>query len=385
MNEQIIEINRSLNWQWLPPLTDKTIQLAIDIQQIPAPTFEEAQRAEFVANYFRRLKLDNIEIDDVQNVYSRLRGKDSSLPATMVVAHTDTVFPRETDLTIRREGARIFGPGIGDNSMGVAGMLALATLLTQEKITPHADIWFVATTGEEGLGDLNGMKAAFEKLKAKVKAIINLEGLAYGHIYHEGIAVRRLHITANAPGGHSWLHFGRESAVHGIVRLGARITELVPPPSPRTTFNIGIIEGGQSVNTIAATASLWLDMRSEEQDTLAKIENDVWNLVTQLTSEDLQFTIEVVGDRPAGSIPNTHPLVDGALTALKLLNVNGILETGSTDANVPLAAGYPAVTIGITTGGNAHRLDEFIEIKPVADGLRQLILLTLAASSYQTT
>jgi acetylornithine deacetylase/succinyl-diaminopimelate desuccinylase-like protein len=272
---------------------------------------------------------------------------------------------------------------MGDNCFGLGGLLGLIAALRRGNITPGCDIWFVAPSREEGLGDLGGMKAAFETLSNRVSSVINLEGLAFGHIYHAGIAVRRLHITARAEGGHSWLHFGRPSAVHAIINLGAHITALEPSKHPRTTYNIGMIEGGQGINVIASSAGLWLDMRSEERDALAEFEQQVRTLVDELRTPDLKFDIEVVGDRPAGHISPHHPLVKGALTALAQVGIQGVLETGSTDANVPLAEGCPAVTIGITRGGHAHRLDEFVELEYVEYGLRQLILLTLAATGTE--
>jgi acetylornithine deacetylase/succinyl-diaminopimelate desuccinylase-like protein len=228
------------------------------------------------------------------------------------------------------------------------------------------------------------MRAAFDKLRKRINMVINIEGLAFGHIYHAGIAVRRLHITATTSGGHSWLHFGRPSAIHGIVQLGSRITAIKPPTSPRTTYNIGIIEGGQSINTIAATAALWLDLRSEDTDTLHELEQQVRTLVDEAHMNDLDFSVELVGNRPAGHLPNSHVLVEGAMRVLDKIGYRSTLETGSTDGNIPLAAGYPTITIGITRGGNAHRLDEYIETGFVAPGMKQLVTLILAVSTYQT-
>jgi len=322
-----------------------------------------------------------VETDSYYNVYGLLPGKNRQTPGLMLAAHTDTVFPSDTDLHIRRGGDIAYGPGLGDNSIGVAGMLGLADYLRQQQIVPACNIWFVATSREEGMGDLGGMKAAFHRLKSHIQKVINLEGMALGHVYCSGIAVRRLHITAAAEGGHSWLNFGRSSAIHGIVDLGARITSIRPVQSPRTTYNIGMIEGGQSINTIATKAGLWLDMRSEESGGLVQLEQEVRAQVQAVSRPDLTFSIELVGDRPAGTIAPDHPLVQGALAALAQAGIQGILESGSTDANIPLAAGYPAVTIGVTRGGNAHRLDEYIETQPVSAGMRQLIVLTLAAAS----
>lgn len=381
MKPLILQLDRTLDWSALPVLAQQVFEQAVAIQQIPAPTFHESQRAEYVAAQFRMLGLTQVETDSYYNVYGLLPGKNQQIPGLMLAAHTDTVFPSETDLHVRRGGDIAYGPGLGDNSIGVAGMLGLADYLGQQHVEPECNIWFVATSREEGMGDLGGMKAAFNRLKSHVQKVINIEGMALGHVYCSGIAVRRLHITATAEGGHSWLNFGRSSAIHGIVELGALITTIRPVQTPRTTYNIGMIEGGQSINTIATEAGLWLDMRSEESGGLAQLEQEVRSHVLAASRPDLTFSVELVGDRPAGTISPDHPLVQGAMAALGQSGIQGILESGSTDANIPLAAGYPAVTIGITRGGNAHRLDEYIETQPVSAGLRQLIVLTLAAAS----
>jgi len=384
MKHLVESIDRQLDWHWLPALAEWVIQQALAIQRIPAPTFQEADRAAYLARQYRSLGLQQVELDTVHNVYGLWRGANAAAPAVMISAHIDTVFPPDTNLATRRDGHLIYGPGLGDNSLGVAAMLGLAYALHKGYIASDGNIWFAATVGEEGLGDLCGMKAAFARLKPHIQAVINLEGLAFEHVYHAGIAVRRLHITARAEGGHSWLDFGHASAIHGIVKLGALITSIEAPQSPRTTYNIGIIEGGQSINTIATSAGLWLDLRSEDQTALTHVEEQVRALVESVTTPDMHFDIEVVGDRPAGHIAVEHPLVQGALAALARLGVQGTLETGSTDGNIPLAAGCPAVTIGMTRGGNAHRTDEYINVEHVPAGLRQLILLALAAASSET-
>jgi tripeptide aminopeptidase len=382
MKYEIEALAKSLHWQFLPKLAEQVIQEGIAIQQIPAPTFAEQARAKYVAAQFTRLGLEQIQIDSLANVTACWPAKlPRKRPGILVSAHTDTVFSKDTDLTIRRENNLVFGPGLGDNSIGVAGMLGLISALQSLNIHPARDLWFTANTCEEGLGDLAGMKAVFKQLRNQIGLIINLEGMAFGHVYHAGIAVRRLHIRASGEGGHSWLNFGRTSAIHGIMQLGAKITTLTPPEHPRTTYNIGLIDGGQSINTIATDASLWLDMRSEQSDALNTLENSVRKIIRQVEQPGMQFQVEVVGDRPAGSLPTEHPLVQAALAVLGHLGIKATLETGSTDANIPLANGCPAVTIGITRGGNAHREDEYIETQPVSQGMHQLILLTLAALS----
>ncbi len=379
--QQIAEWNKRINWNDVGRQTNWIVDQSIAIQQIPAPTFAEEDRAKYVAEQFRHLGLKNIQIDGLNNVIGLMEGEQQQQLGIMISAHTDTVFALDTDLSIHRQNDVILGPGLGDNSVGVGGMLGLAAILNNLQLQPKCDLWFVANTREEGLGDLGGMKAAFQQLQPKIKCVINLEGMAFGHVYHAGIAVRRLHITAKGEGGHSWLNFGRTSAIHGIMDLGAKLTQLRPPESPRTTYNIGMIEGGQSINTIATEAGLWLDLRSEKASTLAHFEQEVRNVIASASKPNLAFDIEVVGDRPAGSISPNHELVQNALAALAQTGVKGTLENGSTDANVALAAECPAVTIGITRGGNAHRLDEYIEVSPIASGMRQLVLLTLATSN----
>ncbi len=380
MKQYIQKLDQSINWNWMPDIVHYTIEQAKIIQGIPAPTFHEEARAAYLEDLFHQFGLAEVSVDEMHNVYGLFKGQRPNLPGVMVCAHTDTVFPAETELTLTQQDHVIYGPGMGDNSIGVGGLLGLLAALSRQQIIPQRNIWFVATSREEGMGDLGGIKAAYRQLKDRINCVINLEGLAFGHVYYAGIAVRRLKITATAPGGHSWLHFGRPSATHAIIELGGRILSIRPPETPRTTYNIGILNGGQGINVIATQAELWLDMRSENEVGLRQLEQEVRNQINALTTTEIKFEVAVVGDRPAGAIETRHELVQGALAALAQVGVQGTLETGSTDANVPLAAGCPAVTIGVARGGNAHRLDEYVDTLPVEQGLRQLILLTLAAA-----
>ncbi len=356
------------------------IEDAIALQQIPAPTFDEKARARVVEEIFKGYGLRNVRMDEVYNVYGRRPGHDPQRPALLVSAHTDTVFPADTDLTIREKGDRIYGPGLGDNSLGVAGLIALLRLLQLGDVTPTSDIWFVANSREEGLGDLGGIRAVWDVLGPRLGAAIVLEGMALGRIYHAGIAVRRLHITCHAPGGHSWLHFGHPSAVHGLIDLGARIIRHQPPQHPRTTYNIGLISGGHSVNSLATEAELYLDLRSEAPESLADLEQRVRSDVAAVQQSNMTFEVTVVGDRPAGRINREHGLAQLAAAALEIIDYQPAFESGSTDANVLLAHALPTVTVGLTHGGQAHRLDEYIETAPIADGLWHILLLTLAAA-----
>lgn len=366
---------------WAQRVASWTVEQGRTIQGIPAPTFAEAARAAYVERAFAELGLQNVETDAVFNVYGHLRGEPGTGPALLITAHTDTIFQAGTDLTQRMDGDLIFGPGLGDNSIAVAALLALAQWTTGLP-APPVDVWFVATSREEGLGDLGGMKSVFARLGANTGAVLNLEGLALGHVYHGGIAVRRLKVTAVTGGGHSWLHYGRPSAIHALVELCGRLLHLTPQATPRTTFNIGLIEGGDAVNAIASHAACWLDLRSESSQALAQFEAGVRGAIDQAAREGVEFAIEVVGDRPAGQIPANHPLVTIGVNALAAAGLRAALETGSTDANVPLAAGCPAITLGVTRGGNAHRTDEFIEVTPVAAGLFQLAVAVQQTLHY---
>jgi len=378
------DLAAQINWTWLPALTKWVIDQCIKVQQVPAPTFDEAKRADYIAAQYQALGLENIWIDDWYNVYGLMPGKVHTGPGVMLSAHSDTVFAAGVDLTIRREDDRIYGPGIGDNSMGIAGMLGIARGLQMGNITPPVDLHFVATTREEGLGNLDGMRAAYTHIADSIGAVINMEGLALGFVYNAGIAVRRLKITAKADGGHSWVHFGKHNAINGLIELGARLLRINPPNEPRTTYNIGMIEGGQAINALATEAALWLDMRSESPAELVSLERRVRTFMDEIKRDDLRFEVEIVGDRPAGELDPSHPLVQFALASLEVVSFKGGLHSGSTDGNIPLQAGCPAVTIGVTSGANAHRVDEYIELEPVEAGLKQLILLTLLTSEHIT-
>jgi acetylornithine deacetylase/succinyl-diaminopimelate desuccinylase-like protein len=364
---------------WSSPsnLTDWVIQMAIDIQQIPAPTFHEKTRAAYIQQQFQELKLEQIRMDERYNVYGVMRGSDSHQPALMLSAHSDTVFDLGVDLSVHRKAERIYGPGLGDNSLGVAGMLAVGRTLREKGFVPACDIYFVCTSREEGLGDLGGMRLAYDTLKDHIGAVINIEGLAYGYVYNKAIAVRRYKISVEAEGGHSWVHFGRTSAVHGLVELGHRILKVQVPNEPRTTFNIGVVSGGLSINTIAANAEMWLDMRSETDEALADLEEQVRGHIDDLHSHTMRFSVDVVSDRPSGHVNDEHPLVQMALAILQMQGTDAGLHTGSTDGNIPMSHGCPTVTIGMTTGGNAHRSDEYIEVDPVRKGMEQLLRLTM--------
>jgi acetylornithine deacetylase/succinyl-diaminopimelate desuccinylase-like protein len=357
-------------------IAEQVIERAIEIQQIPAPTFGEMKRAEFVRDLFKGEGLEDISIDEVGNVYgrwTRAKGRGEPGKPLIVSAHLDTVFPVNTSLAVKREGEKIFGPGLGDNSLGVAALFGLLWALRERNVEPGGDIWLVANVGEEGLGNLQGIKAVVERFGGDVQAYLVLEGLALGHIYHRAVGVKRYRVTARATGGHSWSDYGKPSAIHELAKLIVQLTSLELPGHPRTTMNVGKISGGTSVNVIASEACLDLDLRSEGQASLTQLILAVERLIQHANRSDIQMDAEVIGERPAGEMSPVHPLVRLAEDCLREQGLNPILTSGSTDANMPLSKGHPAIVLGISTGGSAHTVKEYIHTGPVQKGLEQLV------------
>lgn len=351
---------------------EKLLQLTIRIQQIPAPTFAEQARAEFVQQQFASESLSDVFQDSVGNVYARLPGGGKSRPL-VVSAHLDTVFPAGTSLAVRREADRIYGAGIGDNSLGVAALLGLIWLLRERSITLPGDLWLVANVGEEGLGNLRGMAAIADRFGEDARAYLILEGLAWGHVYHRAIGVQRYRIIAQTAGGHSWSDYGQPSAVHELAALITRLASLPLPSQPRTTLNVGVIAGGTSVNTLAATAWCELDLRSESPRALSQLIGQVESLIRRANRPGVEMRAEEIGQRPAGEIPADHPLVRLAEQCVHHQGGEPVLTSGSTDANIPLSRGFPAIVLGVTSGGGAHTSNEFIEIPPVRRGMEHLL------------
>ncbi|MGD8403767.1 MAG: M20/M25/M40 family metallo-hydrolase [Anaerolineales bacterium] len=347
------------------------LDLTVEIQQIPAPTFGEAERAQFIKGLFEAEGLQDISIDDIDNVYARLPGGGQSNPL-IISAHLDTIFPAETDLTVQKKRSRIIGPGIGDNSLGVAALVGLVWLLRAHKISLPGDLWFVANVCEEGLGDLRGMRAVVDRFGADVHAYLIIEGLSLGYIQHRALGVQRYRVTANTKGGHSWSDYGQPSALHELAALVTRLTDIPLPDNPRTTMNVGRMGGGTSINAIAAEAWLELDLRSENPQVLTEVARKVEELIETISRPELRMEAKVIGKRPAGEIAANHPLIKLANACLKEQGIEPRLMIGSTDANVPLSRGLPALVLGVTNGAGAHTTGEFINTEPVGRGMQQL-------------
>ena len=362
-------------------MVESAISIASDLCTIPAPTGAEERRAARVAGLLQERGYAT-EIDDLHNVFA-FRGPrtDSTL---MLLAHTDTVFPDGTALATVRDGNHVFGPAIGDNCLGVAAMLTAIDVLDQLDIATESGIRIVANVGEEGLGNLRGAWRAVERFQNETGAVIAIEGHNLGRITHMAVGSRRLRITVNGPGGHSWGAFGQPSAIHGLGRIIAAISSLKVPEEPRTTYNVGLIEGGTSINTIAPVASALVDMRSVDAHELDRLSARVGEIIDNEAGDGLDVEVEILGERPAGAVDTSDPYIRIATETLRWLDMEPVFDASSTDANVPISLGIPAFCIGITRGGRVHTIHEYIDVEPVGLGLAQLTRLCVDATAHMS-
>ncbi len=361
----------------------------IAIAQIPSPTFEESRRAEEIARLLREYGLTDVVIDPSGNVVGRRPGRGAG-PVVAIAAHTDTVFPMETDVTVRSEGNLHYGPGIGDNASGLRSMLQVLRMLEAAKIETAGDILFVGTVGEEGNGDIRGAKALFDGSR-KIDAFVALDMETVARVQTGATGAHRWRLAVDGPGGHSWLDYGRvPSAVHAIGRAIAKIANLELPEDPKTSYTVGTIKGGTTVNTIAAHCEVDVDMRSVAMEELMKVEETILAAFEEAVAEEnarwtkapesayVKLTKTKIGDRPAGQRPADCPAVNAALEGAKALGIE-VTWTGSssTDCNMPMSLGIPAVCLG--TGGhtyNEHSLKEYFDSTDMHLG-PQLALLTV--------
>src|SRR5713101_4841658 len=363
---------------WLADGLDQVLDETMHLCHIPAPTFEEAERAAYVAERMRAIGLTEVQIDPIHNVSGMLSAGHHG-PTTLVAAHLDTVFPRATPLQVRHTKQRLYGPGIGDNCVAVAAMLRVAETMHRLPAVPPGRVIFAASVGEEGLGNLCGIRALLEAWQGQIDTVIAVEGHGVDEVRTTGIGSTRLEITFAGPGGHSWGAFGTPSAIHAMGTAIHKIARLKVPHDPKTTFNVGIVEGGGSVNTIAPRATMWVDLRSVQPIQLTQIESRVDRLLQEVQRDTgVQVTSRIVGQRPAAALAMDHPLCQGVKAIRTYLHLRpALFSAASTDANLPLSLGIPAVCLGITRGALAHTVQEYIDTTPVGGGLKQLLLTIL--------
>lgn len=353
-------------------------ELTAAIAAVPAPTNDEGERAVFVADTLRRLGLADVTIDHLANVVGRIPGTSDG-PALLLAGHIDTVFPRETPLTVSRNGDVLAAPGIGDNSLSVAAVAMVQEALRQLEFVPPVDVFVTGNVGEEGLGDLRGMRAVMDALP-QVGAAIAVEGHSLGRITNRAVGSRRLRVTLTGPGGHSWGDAGRLSAIHEAANLVARLDAIPLSTDPKTSLNVGLFNAGISVNTIAPEATMVIDMRSVSAAALADLVATAEVIIDGARKPEIDVQVEIVGDRPAGALPGDAGMVPIGVKVLAALGMDAICDASSTDANIPISRGIPSMCIGLTNGGNVHRSDEYIRIRPIAVGFAQLLLDVIVAA-----
>lgn len=356
-------------FDYIKEIEPETISEQIKIAEIPAPTFEETERGLYFKRRFAEIGLKNVRVDSVGNVIGERMGTGGkNAPNLVLAAHLDTVFAKETPLNTKREGNVITLPGIGDDARGLTLLLAIAKTLEKYQVKTIGKIFFVANVGEEGLGDLKGVKHLFNKeLKGKITHFISIDGGGLS-VITGAVGSKRFRVTFSGPGGHSYSAFGMANPIHAVGRLISKISEFQTPKNPKTTFSVGMIRGGTSVNSIAREASFDIDMRSRDPYELAKIvklfrlnaeaalkeENERWNNV-----KPIKLDIKLIGDRPTGTQPQTSPIIKIASSANKFMTVENNFGFASTDSNLPISLGVPAITIGGGgKGSGAHSLKE---------------------------
>jgi len=350
---------------------EATIETQIAVSEIAAPTGEEGERGAWVASRFHAIGLTNVSTDAAGNVLGTRAGTEQGAPV-VICAHLDTVFPRSVSLRVQHEGPRLIGPGIGDNGRGLAAMLTLAEVLDGSTLRTRAPVVFAATVGEEGSGNLRGAKELFANTLSHAATAIALDGAGDERIVHRALGSRRFRIHFRGAGGHSWTAFGVPNAVHAASITGALLARTALPTLPRTTLSVGRIGGGISVNAIPDDAWLEIDLRSTSETALRTFEGEIRAAATSALHEEnlrgtrgappLTLEITVIGDRPSGETDRSLPLVESAIEATRLIGRDADLATASTDANVPISRGIPAIAIGAGgRGGEAHTVAEWFE------------------------
>jgi tripeptide aminopeptidase len=373
-----------------------TTEEQIRITELPAPPFQESVRAAYMKKLFASSGL-RVETDEIGNVIGEWTGSTPEI--VMLTAHLDTVFPAGTDVRVKREGGRLLAPGISDNGTGLAALVILSKAFREAKIKTTKTILFVADVGEEGEGNLRGMRALVESYKKRLKYVVALDGSATEYVTTAALASRRVEITITGPGGHSWSDFGAPNPIHALGRGIGRFVTAHVPESPRTSFNIGEVEGGTSVNSIPSSAHMKVDLRSESEQELATLETLLRDAVKAGIDEEmsaarergmagaanmLTLKINVLGVRPAGELPENSPLLAALLAADNQLGNRSRRERSSTDANIPLSLGIAAISLGAGgRSGGAHTLEEWYDPAGRELGLQRVALTVLGVAGLE--
>ncbi len=374
------------------------VEELIELTEIPAPPFMESERGTAYLEKLQELGLESLEIDAVGNVMGIRPGGNGPLLA--VAAHLDTVFPEGTDVRVRREGTRLSAPGIGDDTAGLAVLLAVIRAMDAAGIQTSGDILFVGNVGEEGPGDLRGIKNLFLEgpYSDRIDGFVSVEGGRQVDITNAALGSKRYRVTFSGPGGHSYNAFGLVSPAFAMGNAIRKLSDLEVSEDPKTTYNVGVIGGGTSVNSIPFESWMEVDIRSEERERLASVSETFLELMYEAVAEEnaarstgqgpIELDIEIIGDRPSGEISLDTPLVENTAAAFRAFGIEPTYSRSSTDSNIPISLGIPAVTIDRGgMGGRSHSLDEWVDVeKPgTVKGIGLVLTTILAITGLEET
>jgi acetylornithine deacetylase/succinyl-diaminopimelate desuccinylase-like protein len=377
---------------------DRIIREIIQLTEIEAPPFKEEKRAQAYLAMMRQLGLTSVEKDAEGNVLGLRKGTGGA-PLIAIAAHLDTVFPEGTDVKVKREGTRLMAPGVGDDSRALAVLLAIVRAMDAAKIETRSDILFVGDVGEEGPGDLRGMKYLFQKgpYKDRIRMFISLDGAGGGDDITIGaLGSKRYRVTFRGPGGHSYGAFGLVNPAYALANAMDKFSRMEVPSSPRTTFNIGVIGGGISVNSIPFEAWMEVDMRSESRTELDKLTQNFMALMNRAAVEEnstrstsqgrIELEVKLIGDRPSGQTPSDSTIVQTARAVIRSFGMQPHTTIGSTDSNIPISMNIPAITIDSGGhGGRSHALDEWIDVEKTSSvkGIHTAMAILLSLAGVQ--
>lgn len=370
---------------------DQTMADLRELTQIPAPPFMEEERGRAFLAKLREIGVDSAWVDEVGNVIGLRRGTGDG-EVLALAGHLDTVFPPETDVTVRESGDTLFAPGIADDTRGLATVLAVLRAMNETNVRTEGDVLFIGNVGEEGLGDLRGMKHLFREGGPRIDYFISVDGTGASGITHMGLGSHRYRVTFQGPGGHSWGAFGLANPAHAMGRAIRYFQDGAAPytrTAPfRTSYNVGRVGGGTSVNSVPFESWMEIDMRSEGVETLESVDAILQGAVQRALAEEnelrsrgepLTVDVDMIGDRPSGEIAEDHPFVQKAAAVTRVLGMEPSFRRSSTDANIPISMGIPAITIGGGGQGfGAHSLDEWFRNEDGPVGIQRTLLIVLA-------
>ncbi|MEP6913063.1 MAG: M20/M25/M40 family metallo-hydrolase [bacterium] len=382
-------------FQFIDSHLEEITEEQIRISSIPAPPFGEKERAEYLRQRFMELGFQDAKLDEEGNCVALRRGY-SAAPLLVVSAHLDTVFPAGTDVTVRREGGKLLAPGISDDGCGLAALIAIAHTLEATRIGTEGSLLFVGTVGEEGEGDLRGVKYLLTRGEwaNRIDAFLSFDGAGIDRVTNRALACRRYRVRLRGAGGHSWGDFGVVNPVHALGRAISKLASYPAPKEPRTTFNVGRIGGGTSINAIPEEATMDVDLRSSSGQELTKIDAFFRRAIREAAEDEnamrrpggrpLELKVDLIGERPGGETPADAPLVKLAWEATEAVGSIPRLDQASTDSNIPISLKIPAVTLGAGgTGSNSHTLDEWYDPRGRDAGLKRALVVILGMVGLQ--